>query len=88
MIAYRKTHPALLKGGYMLVEADDTYLSFIRKHGNVEVFCAFNISDTPRDVTLPEGQWHVDTSAPFEVQQTDSGLKLPGWQALFATTSG
>ena len=86
MIGFRKAYPALLKGSYHAVEADDTYLSFIRRHGNVEVFCAFNLSSDPRDVILPEGAWKLDRAAPFVIEDTETGPRLPGWQALFATT--
>ncbi len=86
MIAFRKAYPALLKGSYLLVEAEDAYLSFVRSHGGVDVFCAFNLSPEPRQVTMPEGTLHIDRAAPFTIEETEAGPKLPGWQALFATT--
>ena len=86
MIGFRKAYPALLKGEYKLVEAEDGYLSFIRRQGNVEVFCAFNLSPEPRDVKLPDGAWQLDRAAPFTIEETETGPRLPGWQALFATT--
>ena len=87
MIAFRKAYPALLKGTFELVEADDEYISFIRSHGNVQVFCAFNLSADQRNVALPDGEWQIDRGAPFTVEEIDNQMKLPGWQALFATTS-
>ncbi len=87
IIGFRQRHPALLKGDFALVDASETSISFIRKHGNIEVFCAFNLSDAPLDVTLPEGEWHIDDAAPFDLDRTEAGLTLPGWQALFASTS-
>jgi len=85
VIAFRDGLPALLKGSYDLVEADDTYISFIREYGNTRLFCAFNLSDDDRAVRLPEGGWRIDTGAPFTVTETETGPSLPPWQALYAS---
>ena len=84
MIAYRKTRPELIKGGYQLVTAEKDYLALIREHDGKRLFCAFNLSDAPRKVDLPAGDWTVEKTAPFEVRMVDSGPELPGWAALFA----
>lgn len=84
MIDFRRGYPALLKGGYTAVEAADDYLSFIREHGNGRLFCAFNLGDDDRTVTLPEGTWQIDRAAPFEVVEQDKTITLPAWQALYA----
>ncbi|MBT8459887.1 MAG: DUF3459 domain-containing protein [Boseongicola sp.] len=87
LIAFRKGHPALLKGEFELVEARDDYISFERRYGNVRLFCAFNLSAEGTDVTLPEGSWTIEANAPFTAaeQGVDGDTKLPPWQALFAT---
>jgi alpha-glucosidase len=84
MIDFRRAYAALLKGDFELVGADDTYISFIRAHGNARVFCAFNLSDEDRVVTMPEGSWQVDRGAPFTCVEDDTNTTLPPWQALFA----
>lgn len=85
MIDFRRAYPALLKGSYEAVEADDTYLAFVREHGNTRVFCAFNLSGEPRIVALPPGEWRIDRGAPFEIIETANTITLPAWQALYAT---
>ncbi|NND21182.1 MAG: alpha-glucosidase [Silicimonas sp.] len=84
MIEFRGTYPALLKGAYHAVEADETFISFIREHGNARVFCAFNLSGDDREVAMPDGSWKIDGAAPFEFKQTDTETTLPAWQALYA----
>ncbi|MEM7213167.1 MAG: DUF3459 domain-containing protein, partial [Pseudomonadota bacterium] len=88
MIAFRKAYPALLKGTFETVEATDDYLSFERVHGNVRLFCAFNLSDDPKAITLPDGVWDVESGAPFTLQLENDQKTLPPWQALFATAQG
>ena len=92
MIAFRKAHPALVKGAMEIVEADETFVSLIRSDGRSDgrsdrakrVFCAFNLSDAPRAVDLPQGAWRIDRGAPFTIDTNDSKTKLPPWQALYA----
>ncbi len=84
MIAYRKTRPELIKGAADLVDAEDTYLSMIRSHDGKRLFCAFNLSNDPRKVSLPEGAWAVDTAAPFDVTANGAEATMPGWTALYA----
>ncbi len=84
LIAFRATYPALMKGTYEAVSDSDTHVDFIRDHGNVRLFCAFNLSDEPRQVTMPAGTWQIDTGAPFAAEESDTGITLPPWQALFA----
>ncbi len=84
MIAYRKTQSALIKGSFAVIEADETFIAFKRELGDSTVLCAFNLSDEPRDMTLPDGNWQIDETAPFNVSGTDTNPVLPPWQALFA----
>ena len=90
IIEFRKGFPALAKGSFDLVEANDTYISFTREYGNTQLFCAFNLSDDPARVTFPEGAWTIEQNAPFApAEQGESGeTELPAWQALFATAQG
>ena len=90
MIAFRNQYPALLKGDFHVVEARDDFISLERRHGNVRLFCAFNLSDEPVDVVFPEGGWQIERGTPFVAAATtdDNGPKLPSWQALFATDQG
>ncbi|WP_150495813.1 alpha-glucosidase family protein [Roseibium aquae] len=85
MIAFRRLHPALAKGDFTFVEAKDGVLSFIRSHEGQEVFCAFNLRDTPVSLHMPQGVWTRDTRAPFSADAIEGGGVLPGYQACFAT---
>ncbi len=56
-------HMALRRASMTCVEARDDFISFERRHGNVRMFCAFNLSDDACGVTLPAGlaighRWH------------------------------
>jgi alpha-glucosidase len=86
MIEFRKTYPALLKGSYQAVEASDDYISFTRELGNTRVFCAFNLSPESREISLPDGSWQVDRGAPFTLTDSENGITLPPWQALYASS--
>ena len=84
MIDFRRAYPSLMKGDLELVEADDDYVSFVREYGNARVFCAFNLSDEERVVSLPEGSWQIDRGAPFTIAEDGTNTTLPAWQALYA----
>ena len=88
IIAFRGGHTPLLKGEFVLVEADENYIAFERRHGNERLFCAFNLSDLPRAIEFPDGDWAIDVEAPFAATVADSATILPPWQALYATASG
>ena len=88
MLAFRRAHPALAKGDLTVVAADADTVSFIRRLGGDEIFCAFNLSDRTGTATLPEGEWAVDTGAPFTCVITGRAVELPPYQACFAVRSG
>ncbi|WP_375230978.1 alpha-glucosidase family protein [Roseobacter sp. S98] len=87
MLAFRKAHPAILKGSIELIDADENRLSFLRTHEGARIFCCFNLSDEEQPVTLPAGSWSVDRGAPFSITETADGIILPPHQALFAIAS-
>ncbi len=88
LIAFRKNHPALLKGEIVIRDAEEHFLSFERIYGDVRLFCAFNLSEGRRAVTLPDGAWSVLEDAPFGPEAEDNTLILPPWQALYAMAEG
>ena len=88
LIEFRKRHGPLLKGEFELVEADQHYIAFERRLGNARMFCAFNLSDLPRGITFPDGDWAIDIEAPFAAKVAERAPELPAWQALFATAEG
>ncbi|RYH09729.1 alpha-glucosidase family protein [Tropicimonas sp. IMCC6043] len=84
-IAFRKAHPALVKGSYETVEAEEKILSFIRANDGSRIFCAFNLSEAERQVALPEGDWALLPDMPYNVTSTGGSVTLPPYQAVFAT---
>ncbi|RVV99621.1 DUF3459 domain-containing protein [Mesobaculum littorinae] len=85
MIAFRRTHPALVKGDITVVEANDQMISLIRDDGTEQVFVTFNLTNQAIAVRLPdEGHWQQDTAAPFVTNKTAHEIQLPPWQAYFA----
>ena len=58
---------------------------FSRSDGADTVLCAFNLSDAPLKIDLPEGAWRLDHAAPFTAEIDAQALLLAPWQAAFAT---
>ncbi len=81
-IALRKAHLALAKGSMDAMSAVGNVLSFMRSFGNEEVFCAFNISNEPANIDLPEGDWR-SIGAELETASPAPGGRvfLNGWQS-------
>ncbi|HHY50851.1 MAG TPA: alpha-glucosidase [Alphaproteobacteria bacterium] len=55
MIAFRKRHPALVRGAIELLEAPEGVLAFRRTLGDDDLVCIYNMRDAPVVVPLPEG---------------------------------
>ncbi len=85
MLAFRSRHPALAKGSLQVHEARENYISLIREHNGVRLFCAFNLSAEGQPLCLPTGTWVQDESAPF--QNLEKETLLP-WQAWFGLEQG
>jgi alpha-glucosidase len=81
MIGFRKTRPELAKGDFTLLRAERDVVMFARAHDGARLICAFNLSDTAQEITLPQGNWTLCKEAPFAAP--DAQLIGP-WQALFA----
>ena len=50
LLAFRKQHPALVKGEMLFVNSEDGIIAFMREWGEDRVFCAFNLTGTPCDI--------------------------------------
>jgi alpha-glucosidase len=78
-LAFRKQHPALVKGTIKTVDAPEGVLAFIREGEGETIFCAYNMTETEIAMPLPAG---VSTSldAPGSVAvSADGTLALPGF---------
>lgn len=84
-IAFRKSHPALVKGAHQGVHSVSDIVHFTRSQGDQSIFCAFNLSDQPNEMSMPSGYW-----APIGAELGCSGvikdehLTLGPWQSCLA----
>ena len=88
-IAFRQSHPALAKGGHDGVRHAGDVLYFTRSDGAQEIFCAFNLSDTPSDFALPGGTWvQIGAELGSASPSADGKLHLGPWQPCLALRRG
>ena len=84
-IAFRAAHPAIIVGDHDKVQSSGDVVYFIRKHEGEEIFCAFNLSDTPSEFTLPDGTWLPIGEELGAANVSDDGkLHLGPWQPCLA----
>jgi alpha-glucosidase len=84
MIAWRKSHPALVKGDFSIHETAAETVSFTRSFEGQTILCAFNLSQADQSVDLPEGGWEPISGTGFEAHQREARVYLPAAQAHFA----
>jgi len=85
-IALRKAHPALVSGTHDKVSATGDVVHFTRAHDGTEIFCAFNLSDTPSDLDIPAGQWTpIGDGVGAAHISADGRLHLGPWQPCLLT---
>ena len=84
MLAWRKSRPALAKGGFEIVATSESLVCFIRRLGGAAVLCAFNLGTDPLTVSLPDGDWRVIEGPDFTGTIAGREIVLPPSQALFA----
>lgn len=89
MLAFRAQHPAFAKGTIDVVSANAETLVLLRAYAGECILCAFNLSDTAQDVTLPAGKWITAPNAPYEIAApTETTLTLPPYRAYFGLETG
>jgi alpha-glucosidase len=84
MLAWRKAHPVLWKGGFTSHAASEHHLAFVRTHGGVEMLCMFNLGAEPERMEMPLGNWRVAEGLGFGARIDGSVAELPPYEALFA----
>jgi alpha-glucosidase len=84
MLAWRKRHPALAKGGFAIQETSDSLISYLRTEGNEVLFCAFNLGAEPVTAALPPGAWEIVELSDFTAAKGEGAIGLPPHQAVFA----
>jgi alpha-glucosidase len=64
-------------------------LHFVRRKDRETIFCAFNLSDNPAVITLPDGNW---TPIGAELNSAHAGVdgkvRLAAWQPCLALRTG
>jgi alpha-glucosidase len=51
-LAFRRAHPALAKGEIEFLAADGDTVAFVRRQGNEQIACAFNLGSKPATIGL------------------------------------
>lgn len=90
MIALRKAHPALIAGSHAALTAEANTVHFLRSAKGETVFCAFNLSEDPQQITLPAGNWRniAEDLGAMAVSAERGQVTLGPWQiALLAQQS-
>ena len=83
-IAFRHAHKALSVGDHAGLKAEGSVISFTRMHGGEELFCAFNVSDTPASFKAPEGKWlPVGSELGGAHAGADGMVHLGPWEPFF-----
>jgi alpha-glucosidase len=54
MLAWRKTHPALIDGDMSFIDVDADVLAFVREKAGDKLLFIFNMDEKPKQVTLPQ----------------------------------
>ncbi|MFY0597075.1 MAG: DUF3459 domain-containing protein [Cognatishimia sp.] len=83
-IALRQAHVTLRKGAHTPPKATGNVLTFVRHEGGAQVFCAFNLSDTPAEISLPDGNWTSIAQDLNGAAVANSQATLEAWQPLIA----
>lgn len=84
-IALRKAHPALAKGAHNDVTAEGNIIRFLRETAEETLFCAFNLSAEPGEITLPEGNWEqIGTEVGSAALTGEKTIALEPWQPCLA----
>ena len=83
-LAFRRGHPALVKGAVEFHTVGETALVYSRIRGDETVLCAFNMSQEAAVLPLPAGDWTALQGHGFAAKVIDGNIKLPAWGAFFA----
>ncbi len=88
-IAFRHANDVLKKGAASPMEVNGNILSFTRNLGDITIFCAFNVSDTPTEMAIPEGDWHgIGGELGSAHVGSDGKVHLGPWQPFMTLRKG
>ncbi|MBD9373828.1 alpha glucosidase [Rhizobium sp. ARZ01] len=83
-LAFRRQHPALVKGEIEFAPANESVLSFIRSHGNERILCLFNMRSETQEVARPAEAIETLEGHGFQSRLNDETIVLPAWSGFFA----
>ena len=85
VLSFRRSLPALRKGGQMNMKVEGQVLRFSRVLDGQVVCCIFNLSDKPVPVLMPFGYWtHIGQNLGAAVSNSSGHMMLDPWQVSFA----
>jgi len=83
-LAFRSSHPALIKGDIDFLAVDGDAIAFARREGNEQIVCAFNLGSTPATIDLGVGRDGQSLSGHGLLGKAEGGtIKLQGYGAWF-----
>ncbi len=85
-VALRRAHPALAHGAQDGMNADGDLLTFTRREGGEEIFCAFNLGDNAAHLAIAEGHWAPVAGVLSDIEA--GTMDLPGWGYVIAKREG
>ena len=75
----------MAKGDHGRVASTGPILHFFRSYDDTTIFCAFNLSDQPATMALPDGHWsQIGLELGSAGPQADGRLHLGPWQPCLA----
>ncbi|WP_341368110.1 alpha-amylase family glycosyl hydrolase [Yoonia sp. BS5-3] len=83
-IALRHKYPVLAKGHHRDLRHEGDLVSFVRHDDQQTIFCAFNMSDSAADLSLPTGQWDNAGNTIGGVAPIGGKITLGPWQVCIA----
>ena len=85
-LAWRKRHPALIRGSIRFLDVAEPLLAFERAAGAERLLCVFNLGGEKRHVPLEAAKATVLAPSEAVGSVIDDGFVLPAWGSLFATS--
>ena len=85
LLAFRKQHPALIKGDIRFLDTEGDVVAFSRRAGNEELVCVFNLGSAPASLALQESQ-ALDGHG-FHGVAINGKIELAPYQAWFGRVS-
>jgi alpha-glucosidase len=80
-IKFRHAYPALESGQHSGLTAQDNVVSFFRYLNDETILCAFNVSNSPVEFTLPAGDWlPIGEDLGSATASKDGRVELAPWQ--------